>query len=124
MPWDKARKTEGDVLKEYAISNGISYEKILVTKDVENTADEAVAVKELIRPSKRIILVTSAYQMYREQRLFEKQGFQVITYKVDYKVARSLKTTIIDFLPDAESLKQTETGIREILGRLFYVIKS
>jgi len=44
-PWDEAKKTEGDVLKEYAISNGIPEEKIFVTKDVENTADEAVAVK-------------------------------------------------------------------------------
>jgi uncharacterized SAM-binding protein YcdF (DUF218 family) len=122
MPWDKAKKKEGDVLKEYAILNGIASEKILVTKDVENTADEAVAVNELIGPSKRIILVTSAYHMYRAERLFEKQGFQVITYKVDYKVARSLKTTIIDFLPDAESLKQTETGIRELIGRLIYLI--
>ena len=61
MPWDKVKKTEGAVLKEYAISNGIASEKILVTKDVENTADEAVAVKELIGPSKTIILVTSAY---------------------------------------------------------------
>jgi len=58
MPWDKVKKTEGAVLKEYAISNGITSEKILVTKDVENTADEAVAVKELISTSKRIILVT------------------------------------------------------------------
>jgi uncharacterized SAM-binding protein YcdF (DUF218 family) len=58
MPWNKAKKTEGEVLKEYAISNGIATEKIFVTKDVENTADEAVAVKELISPSKRIILVT------------------------------------------------------------------
>ena len=41
-----------------------------VTKDLENTADEAVAVKELIRPSKRIILVTSAYHMYRAKWLF------------------------------------------------------
>jgi uncharacterized SAM-binding protein YcdF (DUF218 family) len=73
MPWDKAKKTEGDVLKEYAISNGIPSEKIFVTKDVENTADEAVAVKGLIKPSKRIILVTSPYHMYRAQRLFEKQ---------------------------------------------------
>ena len=30
MPWDKAKKTEGDVLKEYAISNGIASEKIFV----------------------------------------------------------------------------------------------
>jgi uncharacterized SAM-binding protein YcdF (DUF218 family) len=121
MPWDKAKKTEGDVLKEYAILNGIASEKIFVTKDVENTADEAVAVKELISPSKKIILVTSAYHMYRAKRLFEKQGFEVITYKVDYKVGRSLKTTIMDFLPDAENLKLTETGIREVIGRLYYL---
>ena len=86
MPWDKAIKTEGAVLKEYAISNGIPIEKIFVTKDVGNTADEAVAVKELISPSKRIILVTSAYHMYRAKKLFEKQGFEVISYKVDYKI--------------------------------------
>jgi hypothetical protein len=33
MPWDKAKKTEGEVFKEYAISNGIPYKKIFVTKD-------------------------------------------------------------------------------------------
>ena len=72
------------MLKEYAITNGIPSEKILVTKDVVNTAVEAVAVRELISPSKRIILVTSAFHMYRAKRLFEKQGFIVIPYKVDY----------------------------------------
>jgi uncharacterized SAM-binding protein YcdF (DUF218 family) len=120
MPWDNAKKTEGEVLKEYAISNGIPAEKIIVTKDVENTADEAVAVKELIGSSKKIILVTSAYHMYRAKRIFEKQGIEVIPFKVDYKVARSLKNTIMDFLPDAENLKQTETGIRELIGRSIY----
>jgi uncharacterized SAM-binding protein YcdF (DUF218 family) len=75
MPWDKAKKTEGDALKEYAIANGIPSDEIVITKDVENTADEAVAVKELISPSKRIILVTSVFYMYRAKRLFEKQGF-------------------------------------------------
>ena len=48
---------------------------------MENTADEAVAVKELISPSKKIILVTSAYHMYRAKRLFEKQGFIVFPFK-------------------------------------------
>lgn len=72
MPWDKVKKTEGEMLKDYAISNGIPSGNILVTKDVENTADEAAAVKELISPSKRIILATSAYHMYRAKRLFEK----------------------------------------------------
>lgn len=123
MPWDKTKKTEGEVLKEYAISNGIPYEKIFVTKDVENTADEAVAVKELISPSKRIILVTSAFHMYRAKRLFEKQGFEVIPYKVDYKSERNKVITILDFLPSAKYLKNSETGLREIIGRILYTVK-
>ena len=123
MPWDKSKKTEGEVLKEYAISNGIPEEKILVTKDVENTADEADAVKELISPSKKIILVTSAFHMYRAKKLFEKKGFEVIPYKVDYKASRKNTTTLIDILPSAGNLELTETGIREVIGRIFYLVK-
>ena len=124
MPWDKAKKTEGDVLKEYAISNGIPAEKIFVTKDVVNTAEEAVAVKELISPSKKIILVTSAYHMYRAKRLFEKQGFIVIPYKVDFKTIENNQVIFMDFLPSAGNLGLTETGMREVIGRLFYLIKN
>ena len=124
MPWDKVKKTEGDVLKEYAITNGILSEKIFVTKDVENTADEAEAVRELISPRKKIILVTSAYHMYRAKSLFEKQGFIVIQYKVDYKRGANDITNLIDFLPTAKSIEITEKGFREVLGRLFYLIKS
>ena len=124
MPWDNVKKTEGAVLKEYAISNGIPSQKIFVTKDVENTADEAVAAKELINPSKRIVLVTSAYHMYRAKRLFEKQGFEVVAYKVDYKVSGNNKITFMDFLPSAVYLELTETGIREIIGRIFYLVKN
>jgi len=123
MPWNKAKKTEGEVLREYAISNGIASEKIYITKDVENTADEAVAVKELISPSKRIILVTSAFHMYRAKRLFEKEGFEVIAYKVDYKAAGNSKVTVMDFLPSAGDLELTEIGIKELVGTLFYSLK-
>ena len=90
---------------------------------MENTADEAVAVKELINPSKRIILVTSAYHMYRAKKLFEKQGFHVISYKVDYKTPGETVLTIMDFLPSAGNIGITETRIREIIGRIIYLIK-
>jgi uncharacterized SAM-binding protein YcdF (DUF218 family) len=123
MPWDKTNKTEGEVLKEYAILNGIPSEKIFVTKDVGNTADEAVAVKEVIRSSKRIIIVTSAFHMYRAKRLFNNQGFDVIPYRVDYKTGSHNKITIMDFLPSANNLELTEIGIREIIGRIYYFIK-
>jgi uncharacterized SAM-binding protein YcdF (DUF218 family) len=123
MPWDKAKKTEGGMLKEYAISNGIPAEKISVTKEVMNTADEAVAVKELISPNKKIIIVTSAYHMYRAKSLFEKQGFEVVPYNVDYKTGGNIKITFMDFLPSAGNLELTEIGVREFIGRSFYLIK-
>jgi uncharacterized SAM-binding protein YcdF (DUF218 family) len=124
MPWDKAKKTEGEVLKECAISNGIPSDKILVTKDVENTADEAVAVNKILKPYKKIILVTSAYHMYRAKKLFEKQGIDVIPYKVDYKTSWKNTITIFSFLPSASNLELNEIGIREIIGRLFYYLKN
>jgi uncharacterized SAM-binding protein YcdF (DUF218 family) len=122
MPWDNVQKTEGEVLKKYAIKNGIPQENILITKDVENTADEAKAVKDLISTQKKIILVTSAFHMYRAKKLFEKEGFVVVDYKVDYKVAGDSELTIMDFLPSAGSLVSTEIGVRELIGRLYYSI--
>jgi uncharacterized SAM-binding protein YcdF (DUF218 family) len=91
---------------------------------VENNAEEAVAVKELIGPSKRIILVTSAYHMYRSKLLFEQAGFLLHPYKVNYKAARTQAIKLMDFLPGAESLKQTGIGMRELMGKLFYLIKA
>ncbi len=35
MPWDKVKKSEGEELKDYTISNGISCEKIVVSKEVK-----------------------------------------------------------------------------------------
>lgn len=57
--------------------------------------------------------------MYRAKRLFEKQGFEVIPYKVDYKAVGYNKITITDFLPSAGNIGLTETGMREILADYF-----
>jgi len=62
--------------------------------------------------------------MYRAKLLFEKQGFKVNPYKVDYKVAGNSTVTLMNLMPSAGNLELTETGIRELLGRLFYLIKS
>jgi uncharacterized SAM-binding protein YcdF (DUF218 family) len=61
--------------------------------------------------------------MYRAKKLFEKQGFFVIPYKVDYKTTQNKAIRFIDFLQSANNLGQTETGIREIIGRIFYLLK-
>ncbi len=54
--------------------------------------------------------------------LFEKQAFIVVPYIVDFKSERNKEISIFDFFPSAESLKITETAVREIIGRLFYLV--
>lgn len=122
MPWDTTSLTEGEILKQYALAQGISDSAILLTTNVQNTADEAHAISNLIGKDNKIILVTSAYHMQRSQRLFEKQGFEVIPYKVDWKVDKLNSITIMDFLPDADSFRLFNTGYREIIGRVIYTL--
>jgi uncharacterized SAM-binding protein YcdF (DUF218 family) len=123
MPWNNVKQTEGEILKKYAIENGIPKEQILITNNVENTEDEAKAVKELIKNEKNIILVTSAYHMNRARKLFEKEGFNVNGYKVDYKASKNKVITVMDFLPSSGNLELVEIGIREIIARIFYILK-
>jgi len=123
MPWHTVQKTEGALLKQFALEQGVPEEAIKLTQRVTNTAEEAVAVKALLGANKKIILVTSAFHMYRSKKLFENQGFEVIPYKVDYKVLENQQTTLMDFLPSARNLELTEIGVREILGRIYYGIK-
>ncbi len=60
--------------------------------------------------------------MYRAQRLFEKQGFEVIPLKVDFKSRWNNQVMFMDFLPSAINLELTEIGVREIIGRLYYLL--
>lgn len=119
-PYNITKISEGDVLKQYAIKFGVKMDDILVTKEVLNTSEESIAVKNLIGIKKSIILVTSAFHMKRAKSIFEKKGFKVIPYKVDYKTPPNLSMNFIDFLPSSIGLRRTEIALRELLGRLYY----
>lgn len=118
LPWTVNGSPEGYILKEKAISLGVPGE-IVVTEKVKNTYEESVAVTKIISNSSSIILVTSAFHMDRSKKLFEKQGFKVTPYPVDFKTYIQ-KQTIMSFLPKLEALNQTSLFIRENIGRLYY----
>ena len=121
-PYNKTKKSEGDILKEYAIKFGVKEEDILITKEVLNTSDESYAVTDLIGNKRTIILITSAFHMSRAKSLFEKQGHIVIPYKVDFKTPPKLSWNFIDFIASSGGLRKTEIALREVLGRLYYRI--
>ncbi|MBL6851361.1 MAG: YdcF family protein, partial [Alphaproteobacteria bacterium] len=105
-------------LKDKAISLGVPG-VILVTEKVKNKYEESIAVTKIVPNNSSITLVTSAFHMQRSKYLFEKQGFNVMPYPVDFKSSNS-KVSIMIFLPDVNALNKTSLYIRENLGRLYY----
>ena len=119
VPWIENRKPEGYILKNKAISLGVPQDKILVTENVINTYEESIAVTKLIPKNSSIILVTSAFHMDRSKYLFEKKGFVVTPFPVDFKSSAS-DISIFSFLPSLGAMKKVSTFIKEKIGRIYY----
>ncbi len=128
IPWQTDAVPEGELLKPRAVALGIPASAIRLTGKAENTADEALESKKLFGLEtgvpKKIILVTSAFHMQRAAMLFEHAGFEVIPFRVDYRTADRYGATVLRYLPDYESLDNSATALRELLGRLFYWTRS
>jgi uncharacterized SAM-binding protein YcdF (DUF218 family) len=124
LPWQQSDQTEGEVLSRYAQMMQVPADKILVTETVENTEQEGQAVRKVLGPAtKRIILVTSGFHMQRAKALFEQSGFEVFAYPVDVTGQATEKITAINFLPNADALARASLTIREYLGRFYYHLK-
>ena len=131
-PWEAGASPEGEILAGYAKAMGVSAERIAITGRVMSTAEEAVAVAKLLRERRsvpasqgaplRVLLVTSAFHMPRARRLFERTGLAVAPFPVDFRSSRGVHITVLDFLPTAAALGQTEFSMREMYGRLFYLV--
>jgi uncharacterized SAM-binding protein YcdF (DUF218 family) len=61
--------------------------------------------------------------MPRSKALFERQGFTVIEYPVDFRVDELEVSRLMKVLPDARALRRSDLAIRELLGRLYYALR-
>ena len=121
---------EGDIYIEEAISMGIPSRNLYTTYPIYNTFQEAKAVKvllnqELQSKSKSIILVTSAFHMNRAKKVFEREGFLVQPYPVDFKSRKSFISLLKDplrWIPNSRYLYRNSAALREFIGRIVYRI--
>ena len=116
--------SEGETLKKEAISLGIDKRDIRETKLVTNTAQEGSAVREILPNRNRIILITSAFHMKRAKRIFERNGFTVAPFPVDFKTngqwgGSSLKNPL-NYIPTASGLRKSTSALHEYMGRTLY----
>jgi len=123
MPWSNS-PPEGEILEQKALEMGISSDRILLTSIVSNTAEESLAVKDLMAEYglTKIILVTSSFHLPRAKLLFDKAGVDTYPYPTDFKAA-SRDVTWLHFIPSADAFRETSNGIKEYIGRFYYWLK-
>ena len=122
MPWSMGLP-EGEYLRDVAIKYGVPEENILLTENVENTDQEAKAIKKLfLIDNPEIILITSAYHMPRAQKVFKAAAIKVIPFPVDFR-HEIKKINFMEFIPSAKSLQNTSFFVREMIGRTYYNLK-
>ena len=123
-PYEKKSKDEGTLYKEHAISLGIPSNAITTTGRVFNTAQEAREIKRELNNNNspyKILLVTSAFHMQRAKKQFERQGFLVQPFPVDFKTSKiSPWQSPSQWMPNASSLYRSSRALRELLGRAIY----
>ena len=123
-PYRTESKDEGTLYKEHAISLGIPLDAVYTTNKVINTAQEATEIRKnlnQIDSSHEILLVTSAFHMKRAKKLFERQGFIVYPFPVDFKSSNiSLWQSPYKWIPNSHSLNKSSKALRELLGRTIY----
>ena len=124
-PFRPGQVPEGQHYLKEAASLGVPEAAMASTPPVLNTVDEAVAIRRLLPARQsRVLLVTSAFHMRRAQRLFERQGMQVLAFPVDFKArgrwVGPLWRDPIQWLPSASALDESSRALRELLGSLVY----
>ncbi|MGD9786531.1 MAG: YdcF family protein [Sulfuricellaceae bacterium] len=90
----------------------------------DNTRENAYNSRELLKGSgvRTIYLVTHAWHMPRAKRVFETAGFKVVPAGIGFHQTKPL--TVLDFLPDAKALEGSSHYIHEIIGLVWYRLKS
>tara|TARA_B100000963_G_scaffold324677_1_gene310388 strand:- start:78 stop:686 length:609 start_codon:yes stop_codon:yes gene_type:complete len=128
-PFNSDLPPEGEIYIKEAISMGLPKNDLYTTYPVNNTFQEAKAIKKLLDDElpliqKKIILVTSAFHMKRAKKVFENEGISVQPYPVDFKVGNksffSLLRNPLNWLPSSTYLYKSSNAIREIIGRIIY----
>ncbi len=95
-----------------------------VEGESDNTWQNAIYSFKLLAPTKirTVALVTQAWHMPRAKRIFERAGFKVLPAGTGFHSNNRL--TILGFLPNAGGLSSSAIFMHEVIGMLWYEIKS
>ena len=114
---------ESPVTASYMKSIGIDPARILIEERSRTTFENAVFSVPIAKPKEgeRWLLVTSAWHMPRAVGVFEKAGFPVVPYPVDFRVGDSFRG-VRGFGSISDGLRRFDVGAKEWAGLVAYYL--
>lgn len=119
----QAGQPEAYMLKDYLYRRSFDF-RVYSESESRNTAENAIYTRKIADQYgiQTIILVTSAFHMPRAVAAFEKAGFQVIPFPVDYR-ASYISMGPEAYFPSAHALMKSSLAIKEFIGLIAYSIR-
>lgn len=114
---------EAPVIAEYFKSIGIDPARIIIEDRSRTTAENALYSRKVLqpKPGERWLLVTSAWHMPRAVGVFDKVGFPVTPYPVDYRTGGGANNFFI-FPSISDGLRRLDLGTKEWIGLVGYYL--
>lgn len=111
-------------LMKQAMQNEFDSQVQWIEEESNNTLENALYSYRLLHAAdiKRIYLVTHAWHMPRALYAFRKAGFEVIPAATAFTTRYQLN--LLAFLPSAGALQSSQLFLHEVLGMLWYRLKS
>lgn len=110
---------EADQADRFFDEQGLPHGRVILERKSRNTYENAVLSKDLVHPQagETWLLVTSAWHMPRAVGCFEKLGWKITPYPVDYRSASYDHWAM--FLPE-QQLQMVTVAIKEWVGLVSY----
>ena len=111
-----ARETSvADAAREFYASMGVPPDRVLYERAARNTYENAVLSAKLpgVDTAQRWLLVTSAWHMPRSMALFQREGWNVTPYPVDYRTGSFTPWTAYSI---AQGALRWEMLLHEVVG--------
>jgi uncharacterized SAM-binding protein YcdF (DUF218 family) len=110
-------EAEAPIIANYLKSVGIDPGRLLIEDRSRTTAENAIFSRGIAKPrdGERWLLVTSAWHMPRAVGVFEKVGFPVIPYPVDFRTGSGSRIHR-PFAFISEGLRRLDLGTKEWAG--------
>lgn len=115
---------ESENTKRFLMRLGIPEADILIEIKSRNTYENALYSKEFLQANgmekkQRLLLITSAFHIFRAEKCFKKVGLEVTSFGVDFR-AGSLTFHPEYFIPSSSAIETWQLLIKEWVGIVVY----